>query len=81
MPWGVASDKKKEPVAEPSASERDVLVFNINEVSNDTLDSTRYRTKIIHFGSLLYLRAYKKKFNLDSNWLYLANTTKLNCSH
>ena len=47
MPWGVASDKKKEPVAEPSASERDVLVFNINEVSNDTLDSTRLRTKII----------------------------------
>jgi hypothetical protein len=41
MPWGVSTEKKKEPV-EPTVSERDVLVFNINEVSNDTLESTRY---------------------------------------
>jgi hypothetical protein len=40
MPWGVSTEKKKE-MAEPSVSERDVLIFNINEVSNDTLESTR----------------------------------------
>ncbi len=40
MPWGVSTEKKKE-MAEPSVSERDVLIFNINEISNDTLESTR----------------------------------------
>jgi hypothetical protein len=46
MPWGVSTEKKKE-MAEPSVSERDVLIFNINEVSNDTLESTRSTISIV----------------------------------
>ena len=40
MPWGSAKEKKEEK--EPNVSERDVLVFEINETTNDTLESTRY---------------------------------------
>jgi hypothetical protein len=47
----VSADKKKEPV-EPSVSERDVLIFNINEVSNDTLESTRCQTKPLNTKSV-----------------------------
>lgn len=39
MPWGSTKEKKEEK--EPNVSERDVLVFEINETTNDTLESTR----------------------------------------
>jgi hypothetical protein len=38
MGWG--KEEKKE-LAEPSTTERDVLVYEINEISNETLESTR----------------------------------------
>lgn len=40
MPWGAATKEKKEE-KEPDISEEDVLRYNINEVQNDTLESTR----------------------------------------
>ena len=43
MPWGKKDDKKKDET-EPTVTERDVLIYNINEVANDTLESTRYTT-------------------------------------
>ena len=41
MPWGAKEEKKEE--VEPSTTERDVLVYEINEIQNDTLESTRYQ--------------------------------------
>ena len=40
MPWGAPAKEKKEE-KEPDISEEDVLRYNINEVTNDTLESTR----------------------------------------
>ena len=39
MPWGAKEEKKEE--VEPTTTERDVLVYEINECQNDTLESTR----------------------------------------
>ena len=39
MAWG--KEEKKEEV-EPTATERDVLVYEVNEATNETLESTRY---------------------------------------
>ena len=41
MVWG-KEDKKKVDEKDPTATERDVLVYNINETANETLESTRF---------------------------------------
>ena len=43
MGWG-KEEKKEFP--EPQTTERDVLVYEINEISNETLDSTRRMRKM-----------------------------------
>ena len=45
MPWGAPAAKEKKEEKEPDISEEDVLKFMINETTNDTLESTRYRTE------------------------------------
>ena len=41
MPWGSAAKEKKEE-KEPNITEEEVLIYEINETTNDTLESTRY---------------------------------------
>ena len=40
MPWGSAAKEKKEE-KEPNITEEEVLIYEINETTNDTLESTR----------------------------------------
>ncbi len=44
MVWG--KEEKKREEKDPTATERDVLVYNINETANETLESTRFDNKL-----------------------------------
>ena len=44
MVWG--KEEKKREEKDPTSTVRDVLVYNINETANETLESTRFDNRL-----------------------------------